>query len=126
LSYGGKNGAQEASVTGLLLVLRERQAELFDFKSSPLLCSKVVSLPQEQTTEEPMDDQCEVCWSTIEIGVGRVEVKVSKVHVLCIICWYQVQPRWYRRIRKYFPLRSIDVALALYIIKDIPKVEGFS
>ena len=33
----------------------------------------------------------------------------------------EIKPRWFRRIRKYFSLQSLEGALSLYIFEDIPK-----
>ncbi len=53
---------------------------------------------------------------------SRVEIKIGKPHVCCGLCYeVEIKPRWFRRIRKYFSLQSLEGALSPYIFKDIPK-----
>ena len=68
-----------------------------------------------------MDEICERCHSSIQLGEGQAIVKVTKPHVFCRLCFDKVQTRWFRRIQKYFPHATVSIALGIYIVTDFPE-----
>ncbi len=99
-----------------------RKKRDFNILKAQHFCARVNCPSSNSNLEERMEDICSHCHSTIEFGVTRIEIKIGKTHVYCGLCYdVTIKTRWFRRIRKYFLLQSIDAALAPYITKDVPK-----
>jgi hypothetical protein len=67
-----------------------------------------------------METICEKCYGSFSDTAAIITVKVGKPHMLCIMCWEGVRPRWFRSIKKFFPLQSVEYAMSLYIHYDAP------
>jgi hypothetical protein len=64
---------------------------------------------------------CARCCCSITDAAGIVTVKVTKEQTYCSICWNGVKPRWFRRIKKYFPMQNLNVLMSPYIHFDLPR-----
>jgi hypothetical protein len=66
-------------------------------------------------------DICERCFCTIADTAGIVCIMVNKPHTLCLRCWEEIRPRWFRRLKKYFPLMNLTMVMSPYIQCDVSR-----